>query len=83
MQQNYKGTLLELQQSFYFFKNKAMDQIANECFWDDEVLKLFKTFSREEIYLIKYYLDNNDKSYISNSKWELKFLKYLRSYEIS
>lgn len=57
-------------------------EVLNECFWDDEAFELFKTFSKEELYLIKYYLDNNDKSYISNSKWELNFLKYLKGYEI-
>lgn len=30
MKQNYKDTLLELQEAFYFFKNEAMDQISDE-----------------------------------------------------
>ena len=37
MQENYKDTLLELQESFYFFKNEAMDQIA-----DDELIEFMK-----------------------------------------
>jgi len=30
MQENYKDTLMEIQEAFYFFKNEAMDQIADE-----------------------------------------------------
>ena len=37
MQENYKDTLLELQESFYFFKNEAMDQRA-----DDELIEFMK-----------------------------------------
>lgn len=37
MQQNYKDTLMELQESFYFFKNESMDQIA-----DDELIEFMK-----------------------------------------
>jgi len=37
MKQNYKDTLLELQEAFYFFKNEAMDQIS-----DDELIEFMK-----------------------------------------
>lgn len=37
MQQNYKETLMEIQECFYFFKNEAMDQIA-----DDELIEFMK-----------------------------------------
>lgn len=37
MQQNYKDTLMELQESFYFFKNESMDQIT-----DDELIEFMK-----------------------------------------
>lgn len=37
MQQNYKDTLMELQESFYFFKNESMDQIS-----DDELIEFMK-----------------------------------------
>nr|WP_284703760.1 DUF6323 family protein [Clostridium swellfunianum] len=37
MQQNYKDTLMELQECFYFFKNEAMDQIS-----DDELIEFMK-----------------------------------------
>jgi hypothetical protein len=37
MQQNYKDTLMEIQEAFYFFKNEAMDQIA-----DDELIEFMK-----------------------------------------
>jgi uncharacterized protein YbcC (UPF0753/DUF2309 family) len=30
MQENYKDTMMELQQCFYFFKNEAMEQISDE-----------------------------------------------------
>lgn len=39
MQQNYKDTLMEIQESFYFFKNEAMDQIA-----DDELIEFMKRY---------------------------------------
>jgi hypothetical protein len=37
MQENYKDTLMEIQEAFYFFKNEAMDQIA-----DDELIEFMK-----------------------------------------
>lgn len=37
MQQNYKDTLMEIQESFYFFKSEAMDQIS-----DDELIEFMK-----------------------------------------
>lgn len=37
MQQNYKDTLMEIQEAFYFFKNEAMDQIS-----DDELMEFMK-----------------------------------------
>ncbi|WP_411167794.1 DUF6323 family protein [Clostridium sp. MB05] len=37
MQQNYKDTLMEIQESFYFFKSEAMDQIP-----DDELIEFMK-----------------------------------------
>ena len=43
MQQNYKDTLLELQDCFYYFKNEAMDQIA-----DDELIEFMKTYFDEQ-----------------------------------
>ena len=39
MQQNYKDTLMELQDCFYFFKGEAMEQIA-----DDELIDFMKTY---------------------------------------
>jgi Family of unknown function (DUF6179) len=47
------------------------------CFWDDEALELFKTLSKEEIYLLKNYLDSKGEGYISNSEWEIKFRDYI------
>jgi hypothetical protein len=40
-------------------------------------LELFKTLSREEIYLLKNYLDSKGEGYISNSEWEIKFRDYI------
>ena len=37
MQENYKDTLMELQDCFYFFKGEAMEQIA-----DDELIEFMK-----------------------------------------
>lgn len=54
-------------------------EVLNECFWEDEALELFKALSKEEIYLIKYYLDSEDEEYISDSEWEIKFKDYLGS----
>lgn len=53
-------------------------EILNECFWEDEALELFKTFSVEEIYLLKYYLYKKDEKYMSDSAWEITFKDYIR-----
>ncbi|WP_411167793.1 DUF6179 domain-containing protein [Clostridium sp. MB05] len=52
-------------------------EVLGLCFWDDEALELFKTLSREEIYLLKNYLDSKSEGYISNSEWEIKFRDYI------
>ena len=39
MQDNYKDTIIELQECFYFFKNEAMDQIS-----DDELIEFMKKY---------------------------------------
>ena len=39
IQDNYKDTLIELQECFYFFKNEAMDQIS-----DDELIEFMKKY---------------------------------------
>ena len=51
-------------------------EILSECFWGEDSIELFKAFSQEEIYLLKYYLDNKEE-YISDSKWEIKLIEYL------
>jgi hypothetical protein len=38
-QENYEDTILELQDSFYYFKNECMDKIP-----DDELISLMKKF---------------------------------------
>lgn len=38
MQQNYKDTLMEIQEAFYFFKSEALDQIS-----DDELIEFMKS----------------------------------------
>ncbi len=52
--------------------------VLNLCFWEDEALELFKTLSKEEIYVIKHYLDNKYEAYSSESQWEIKFMHYIR-----
>lgn len=52
-------------------------EILNECFWGDDTLELFKAISKDEIYLIKYYLDKKGQGYISDSAWENKFRYYI------
>lgn len=51
-------------------------EILSEFFWGEDSIELFKAFSQEEIYLLKYYLDNKE-DYISDSKWEIKLIEYL------
>ncbi len=53
-------------------------EVLNLCFWEDEALELFKTLSKEEIYIIKHYLDNKYEAYSSDSEWEIKFMHYIR-----
>ncbi|KEZ85662.1 hypothetical protein IO99_13425 [Clostridium sulfidigenes] len=53
-------------------------EVLNLCFWEDEALELFKTLSKEEIYIIKHYLDNKYEAYSSDSQWEIKFMHYIR-----
>ncbi len=53
-------------------------EVLNLCFWEDEALELFKTLSKEEIYIIKHYLDNKYEAYSSDSEWEIKFMNYIR-----
>ncbi|WP_346879930.1 DUF6179 domain-containing protein [Clostridium sp. UBA3061] len=53
-------------------------EVLNLCFWEDEALELFKTLSKEEIYIIKHYLDNKYEAYSSDSQWEIKFMNYIR-----
>ena len=52
-------------------------EILNECFWGDDSLELFKAISKNEIYLIKYYLDKKGQGYTSDSAWETKFKYYI------
>lgn len=54
-------------------------EVLNLCFWEDEALELFKTFSKEEIYIIKHYLDNKYEAYSSDSEWEIKFIHYIKN----
>ncbi len=54
-------------------------EMLNLCFWEDEALELFKTLSKEEIYIIKHYLDNKYEAYSSDSQWEIKFMHYIRA----
>ena len=42
------------------------------CFWGDEVLELFKALSKEELYILNYYLDNKGDREVSESGWENK-----------
>lgn len=53
-------------------------EVLNLCFWEDEALELFKTLSKEELYIIKHYLDNKYEAYSSDSEWEIKFMHYIR-----
>ncbi|HBL07124.1 MAG TPA: hypothetical protein DDZ33_09415 [Clostridium sp.] len=53
-------------------------EVLNLCFWEDEALELFKTLSKEEIYIIKHYLDNKYEAYSPDSQWEIKFMNYIR-----
>lgn len=53
-------------------------EVLNLCFWEDEALELFKTLSKEELYIIKHYLDNKYEAYSSDSQWESKFMNYIR-----
>lgn len=53
-------------------------EVLNLCFWEDEALELFKTLSKEELYIIKHYLDNKYEAYSSDSEWEIKFMNYIR-----
>ncbi|WP_346885319.1 DUF6179 domain-containing protein [Clostridium sp. UBA4395] len=53
-------------------------EVLNLCFWEDEALELFKTLSKEELYIIKHYLDNKYEAYSSDSEWEIKFMQYIR-----
>jgi len=53
-------------------------EVLNLCFWEDEALELFKTLSKEELYIIKHYLDNKYEAYSSDSEWESKFMNYIR-----
>ena len=54
-------------------------EVLSVCFWEDEALELFKTLSKEEICIIKHYLDNKYEAYSSDSEWEIKFMHYIRN----
>lgn len=47
-------------------------EVLNVCFWGDEVLELFKALSKEELYILNYYLDNKGDREVSESGWENK-----------
>ena len=44
-------------------------------------MELFKVFSKDELYLIKYYLDK-EVEYTSETSWEIEFNKYLKDLDI-
>lgn len=46
-------------------------EVLGQCFWGDEPIELFKALSKDEIELIRYYLENNPE-YYSDSGWEKK-----------
>lgn len=52
-------------------------EILNVCFLGKETIELFKVFSKDELYLIKYYLDTRGE-YFSESKWEIELINYLK-----
>ena len=52
-------------------------EILNVCFFGKETIELFKAFSKDELYLIKYYLDTRGE-YFSESKWEIELINYLK-----
>lgn len=53
-------------------------EVLAVCFWGDESLDLFKSLSKEELYIIKDYLDSKGESYYSDSKWEVNFINYIK-----
>ncbi len=52
-------------------------EVLSQCFWEDEAQELFKTFSEDEINVIKNYLYNKGKEYSSDTEWEVKFMEYI------
>ncbi|ADL53328.1 DUF6179 domain-containing protein [Clostridium cellulovorans] len=57
-------------------------EVLSICFWEDEVLELFKELSVEEIYIIKNHLDSKVEAHNSESGWEIKFKQYINSFKV-
>ena len=68
MQQNYKDTLMELQDSFYFFKGEAIEQIP-----DDELIEFMKIhFDNECGGSLEYLSGTNLEELCRNTRYGLK-----------
>ena len=68
MQQNYKDTLMELQDCFYFFKGEAMEQIA-----DDELIEFMKIhFNGECQGSLEYLSGTNLEELCRNTRYGLR-----------
>jgi len=68
MQQNYKDTLMELQDCFYFFKGEAMEQIA-----DDELIEFMKNhFNGECQGSLEYLSGTNLEELCRNTRYGLR-----------
>ena len=65
MQQNYKDTLMELQDCFYYFKGEAMEQIA-----DDELITFMKIHFNEECHgSLEYLSETNLEELCRNTRY--------------
>ena len=68
MQQNYKDTLMELQDCFYFFKGEAMEQIA-----DDELIEFMKIHFNDECQgSLEYLSGTNLEELCRNTRYGLR-----------
>lgn len=68
MQDNYKDTIIELQECFYFFKNEAMDQIS-----DDELIEFMKKYFDEQCQgSLEYLSGTNLEELCRNTRYGFK-----------
>ncbi len=56
-------------------------EVLGSCFWEQECLLLFDLFAKNELALLKNFIDNQNENYASQTGWENELKRYLSSKE--